>query len=166
MSDYEQAVFISYAWGDEREENMPKRKAPGSQQTSIKVGNISDISGSVNIAAGNITTHHTTAGLSAAEIKQLFDGLYANIDASTKISSSNKEDLKAEVKEIQSMVTEAGKKNGKVDEGFLARRFRNIARVAPDVLDVVVATLGNPLAGLGVAVKKIAEKAKEETASA
>jgi len=34
---------------------------------------------------------------------------------------------------------------------------------APDVLDVVVATLANPLAGLGVAVKKIAEKAKEET---
>jgi hypothetical protein len=50
-----------------------------------------------------------------------------------------------------------------MDEGFLARRFRNIARMAPDVLDVVVATLGNPLAGLGVAVKKIAEKAKEET---
>jgi hypothetical protein len=35
--------------------------------------------------------------------------------------------------------------------------------MAPDVLDVVVATLGNPLAGLGVAVKKIAEKAKQET---
>ena len=35
--------------------------------------------------------------------------------------------------------------------------------MAPDVLDVIVATLGNPLAGLGVAAKKIAEKAKEET---
>jgi hypothetical protein len=32
-----------------------------------------------------------------------------------------------------------------------------------EVLDVVVAPLANPLAGLGVAVKKIAEKAKEET---
>jgi len=31
------------------------------------------------------------------------------------------------------------------------------------MLDVVVATLSNPLAGLHVAVKKIAEKAKEET---
>ena len=43
------------------------------------------------------------------------------------------------------------------------KRFCNIARMAPDVLDVIVATLGNPLAGLGVAVKKIAERAKEET---
>lgn len=38
--------------------------------------------------------------------------------------------------------------------------------MAPDILDVVVATLGNPLAGIGGAVKKIAEKAKEESAGA
>lgn len=42
-------------------------------------------------------------------------------------------------------------------------RFRNISRMAPDLLDAVVAELANPLAGLGVAVRKIAEKAKEET---
>jgi hypothetical protein len=71
--------------------------------------------------------------------------------------------LKAEVKEIQSTVTEAAHKNEKVDEGFLLRRFRYIARTAPDLLDLVVATLGNPLAGLGVMAQKIAEKAKEET---
>ena len=69
------------------------------------------------------------------------------------------------MQEIQSTVTEAAQKNEKVDEGFLSRRFRNIARMAPDVLDLVVAMLANPLAGLGVAVKKIAEKAKEETKS-
>jgi hypothetical protein len=34
--------------------------------------------------------------------------------------------------------------------------------MTPDVLDVVVASLGNPLAGLGEAEKKIAEKAKSE----
>jgi hypothetical protein len=36
--------------------------------------------------------------------------------------------------------------------------------MAPDVLDLVVAALGNPFAGLGVAFKKIAETAKEEAA--
>ena len=144
---------------------MPKKKhaSTSGRQTSVRVGNISDISGNVNVAGGNITTHQTVTGLSPAEIKQLFDGLYANIDAHVGTPSADKEDIKAEVKEIQSTVTQAAQKNEKVDEGFLSRRFRNIARVAPDVLDVVVATLGNPLAGLGVAVKKIAEKAKEET---
>jgi hypothetical protein len=37
--------------------------------------------------------------------------------------------------------------------------------MAPDLLDMLVATLANPLTGLGVAVKKIAEKAKEEVKS-
>jgi hypothetical protein len=144
---------------------MPKKKrtTSSSKSTSVRVGDISDISGNVNVAGGNITTHHTVTGLSAAEIKQLFDGLYTNIDVRANTSAADKEDLKAEVKEIQSTVTEAVQKNEKVDEGFLSRRFRNIARMAPDILDIVVATLGNPLAGLGVAVKKIAEKAKEET---
>ncbi len=134
------------------------------QQTNIRVGNISGVSGGdVNIAGGNITTNKTTTGLSAVELKQLFDQLYKSIDIDTNTSSADKEDLKAEVKEIQATLTEANQKNEKIDESFMSRRFRNIARMAPDILDVVVATLGNPLAGLGVAVKKIAEKAREET---
>jgi hypothetical protein len=98
-------------------------------------------------------------------MKQLFDGLYTKIDANPEVLPADKEDIKAEVKEIQSTVTDAAQRNDKVDEGFLARRFRNIARMAPDILDVIVATLGNPLAGLGVAVKKIADKAKAETSA-
>ena len=142
---------------------MPKKKRTSNKQTTVRVGNVSDVSGNVNVAGGNITTHHTTTGLSAAEIGQLFDDLYAKIETRPETPTADKEDLKAEVKEIQTTVTEAAQENEKVDEGFLSRRFRNIARMAPDVLDVVVTTLGNPLAGLGVAVKKIAEKAKEET---
>jgi len=42
-------------------------------------------------------------------------------------------------KEIQSTVTDAAQKNEKVDQSFLSRRFRNIPRMALDVLDIVVA---------------------------
>lgn len=138
---------------------MPKKKRESSKRTSVRVGNISSVSGNLNIAGGNVTTHQTTTGLSAAEIKGLFDQVYAKIDARPDTPLTDKEDLKAEVKEIQATVTEAAKENKKVDESFLARRFRNIARMAPDILEVIVATLANPLAGLGIAVKKIAEKA-------
>jgi len=119
----------------------------------------------VNVAGGNITTHHTVSGLSGVEIKQLFDQLYAKIEIRPETPPAVKEDLKAEVKEIQAAVTDAARKNQKVDESFLARHFRNIARMAPDVLEVIVATLASPLAGLGVAVRKIAEKAKADTSS-
>lgn len=145
---------------------MPKKKRTNTsnKSTSLRVGNIFDVSGNVNIAGGNLITHHKTTGLSVTEIQQLFDSLYAEIEAQAKASPSAKEDIKSEVQEIQSTVTEAAQKNEKVDESFLARRFRNIARMAPDLLDVIVATLANPLAGLGIAVKKIAERAKEEIA--
>lgn len=130
------------------------------------MGNISGVSGKINIAGGNVTTHETKTGLSKAEIETLFDKLYSVIETKTASSPADKDDLKAEVKEIQTAVKDAVKKNEKVDEGFLARRFRNIARMAPDVLDVIVATLANPLAGLGIAFGKIADKAKEEAKGA
>ncbi|HSL44992.1 MAG TPA: hypothetical protein VK897_16290 [Anaerolineales bacterium] len=140
---------------------MPKKKRPSTKQVDIKVGSVSDVSGNMNIAGGNITTQHTTTDLSTARLARLFDELYTLIESRADTSSTDKDDLKMEVREIQSVVTEAAKKNENVNEEFLARRLRNIARISPDILDVVVATFANPLAGLGLAVKKIAEKAKE-----
>src|SRR5688572_25427670 len=123
---------------------MPKKKRVSNKQSTVKVGNLSGISGNVNVAGGNITTHQTTTtGLNVVEIKHLFDQLYTEINALSKTSPADKEDIKAEVKEIQANVTEAAQKNEKADEGVLARRFRNIARMALDVLDVIVATLGH-----------------------
>src|SRR6266498_2040695 len=107
---------------------MPKKKREKSKQTSVRVGNISDISGNVNVAGGNITTHYTT-GLSGEELRQLFLDIYRDVDG-LNTAPTTKEDLKAEVKEIQTTVTQAAQKNKKVDEGFLSRRFRNIAGMA------------------------------------
>ena len=138
-----QAISYQYSvrWRCQRKKHQ--------QQAKVKIGNVSDISGNLNVAGGNVTSPHTTSDLSAAEIEQFLDKLYTAIETNKKVSPTKKEDLKAEVKEIQFTVTEAAKKNEKVDEGFWAPRFRNIGRMAPDVLDVVVATLGNPLPGLG-----------------
>ena len=58
---------------------MPKKKNATVKKMNIKVGNISGVSGAVNIAGGNVTTHQTTNGLNAAEIKQLFDQRYTVI---------------------------------------------------------------------------------------
>ena len=141
---------------------MTDIKRKSDESTNIEVGDISDTSGTVNLAGRDIVTHHTASGLSAAEIKQLFDQIYSRIEMRANTSTADREDLKATVEEIQQTVTTAVQKNEQVDEGFLKRRFRNIARMAPDILDVVVAALANPLTGLGMAAKKIAEKAKEE----
>ena len=110
---------------------MQKKKRPttSNRSTIVRTGNISDISGNVNVATGNITTHHTITGLSAAEIRLLFDGLYSQIDTRTNTSPADKEDIKAEVKEIQSTVTEATQKNEKIEVSFLSRVLRNGSRI-------------------------------------
>jgi hypothetical protein len=142
---------------------MSKNKNKPEGQTNITVGDISGMSGNLNVAGGNITTHSTNTVIHEAELRKAFDQVYETIDSRPEMNAAVKEDLKSEVQEIQTVVTEAVKKNEQVEEGFLSRRFRNIARMGPDVLDVIVATLGNPLAGVGVAIKKIADKAKEDT---
>ena len=141
---------------------MPNKKQSSGKQVSIKTGNISNVSGQVNIAGSNINAEQGGKDLDRKEIEQLFDKLFSAVESRPETSAKDKEGLKAEIEEIQETVVEAVEKQKEVNEGFFLRRFRNISRMAPDILDVVVATLGNPLAGLGVAVKKIAQMAKEE----
>jgi hypothetical protein len=45
---------------------MVRKKA---DENKVTVGNVTRVSGKVTIAGGNISTHHTVTGLSAAEIK-------------------------------------------------------------------------------------------------
>jgi hypothetical protein len=42
----------------------------------------------------------------------------------------------------------------------IERLLNTISAMAPDILDVIVATVGNPLSGIGLVIKKIGEKAK------
>jgi hypothetical protein len=67
---------------------------------------------------------------------------------------SNEADLKADVKDIQQEI----KKGKKADNEFIARRLRNIKRMAPEILEVVVATIVNPVFGLSVCSKESCEK--------
>jgi hypothetical protein len=141
---------------------MPKKKNRSGASTKVSVGNIRNVSGKVNVAGGNITTHESLPGLSPAELRDVFIDIYKDIDRQIGSRPAVKEDLKAEVREIEETVTAAAQKKETIDEGFFSHRFRNIARMSPDILDLVVAMLANPLAGLGLAVRKIAEKAKED----
>ncbi len=141
---------------------MPRSKDARENQSTIRVGNIDQNRGTIQIAGRDIKSSHISNGFSAAEVNRLFNQVYRSINAHDKTSSITRKDLKAEVKEIQVTVTEAAKNHQKVDANFLSRRFRNIARMAPDILDVVVATLAGPFSGLGILAEKVAKKAKED----
>jgi len=73
-------------------------------------------------------------------------------------------DLPAEDKSLLSQnveqITREAEKGQKADTNRIERLLNTIAAMAPDIFDVAITTLANPLAGLGLAAKKIGEKAK------
>lgn len=91
-------------------------------------------------------------------IQNTFAPVYERIGAS-KYSDAEKEDLRGEVKDIQN----EAKNDEAASESFIARRLRNIQRMAPDIADVILAALASPGAAVPLVIKKIAEKMKSES---
>ncbi len=136
----------------------------GKKQNDKPVERRIDTGGGVYVE-GNVKTNtfinrdqNITLGASAEEMAKLFTALTAAIDSRPKTDVETKADLKAEVKELQAHAEEHG---DAPDENFVARRLHNIGRMAPDILDVAIAALGNPVGAAMLVIKKSAEKAKE-----
>jgi len=82
--------------------------------------------------------------------------IYEKVDVRTDLATPDKTDLKSELQSFE----DEDKKGPEANEGFLAQRLRNVKRIAPDILEVVFATIGNPAAGFGMIAKKVADKMK------
>ena len=116
--------------------------------------------GAGSVIIGGDATNNTIvtgSGHSVGVVHNAFQPIYRAVEES-KLAAADKQDITAEVQDLEAEV----KKGDEADESFLARRLRNIQRMSPDILDVAVATLANPAAGLGMVVKKVAEKMKAE----
>lgn len=114
------------------------------------------IGGNVTVG-GDFVGHdkNVTINNQTAMQKELFESLLQQIEQRPNTPPEDVDDLKANVQEFQ---TEA-EKGDEADETFLARRLRNIERIAPDIGEVLVATIANPAAGFALIVKKVAERA-------
>ena len=85
-----------------------------------------------------------------------FASIYQKIDAKPDLEPSDKEDLKADVQDVQAEVA----KGEEADESFLERRLRSIKRMAPDILETIATTLADPKAGLALVIRKVMQKAQ------
>ena len=91
------------------------------------------------------------------ELTAFFEIIEKAVDKNDNLAPADKQDVKAELKEIQTSLEEP-----KPDETFLARRFRNIKRMSPEIVEVAFETLKNPAGGVAEVVKRIAKKMAEE----
>jgi predicted transport protein len=139
-------------------DDNPKQTSP---QSVINTDGGAFIGGGVNTGGGKFIGRDDRSknGLSAEEIQLLFRDVYSAVEQKRNISSDEKADIRTELEEVKQELA----KGDKADETFLQRRLRNIGRIAPDILEVTLATMANPVAGLGLVAKKIAEKMKLDT---
>ena len=115
-----------------------------------------------NVEGSNLVTgNHNQVGIQNSDRDALFNDLLTRIDQRPNTSPEDREDLKTSVAEIKS----ESEKGEQADETFLTRRFRNIKRIAPDIAEVLLATLANPMAGFAAIVKKVAAHAQRSASS-
>ena len=132
---------------------MPKKPSSKSSSDKITVGNISKSTG-VAIGRGAQASVKQTTGASAEEIAKAFAAISAKVNALPE--GPDKTVAASAVKALQ----DEAQKGEKASESNVEKWFDFLAQAAPDAFEVAAATFANPIAGLGVAFKKITERAK------
>jgi len=132
------------------EKKNKKKNGLSAGDGSIVIGG--NVKGS-NIVMGN----HNTISNQSVNIAPLFQTIYHYVDTHPKLQAEKKQDAKEELKEIEIALEEP-----KPDENFILRRFRNLNRMAPEIVEVAFETLKNPIGGVAEIIKRIAKKMAEE----
>jgi hypothetical protein len=132
----------------------------GNKKNGISAGNNSIVIGG-NVQSSNIVLgNNNTVKNQSINIGQLFKSISHEVDNYPYLGPADKDDIKAELQEIQTALEKPDP-----DEGFLARRFRNIKRMAPDIVEVAFETLKNPLGGVAEIIKRVAKKMAEDASA-
>jgi len=118
-----------------------------------------DISGT-GIAIGRGAQSTVTQGLGGDELARLFATIYRQIETRPEDPDVDKEELHETVKKVQQETAKGEQANAKK----VRRWLKTLGMMAPDILEVTVACLTNPVAGVADVIRKVAAKAKEQAA--
>ena len=117
-----------------------------------------DISGTAGLGRG--AQVHVQQGISADEVAQLFARIYREIEARPAPPDVEKEEITEAVQQIEQEVAQGEQAKPKKVERWL----RFLVEMAPDIGDIVIKTLTNPLAGIVEVVRKVAARVQAERA--
>jgi len=92
--------------------------------------------------------------VSGSELGELFEKVNALIGQAKINPDYDRDEVKETAKRIEKEVA----KGDSADVGKVERRLKTLLDMAPDVAEVVVAGLANPIAGVAAAVTKLAKR--------
>ena len=128
---------------------MAKSKKPNTQITQ---GGI-QITGNVSIKDSKIAGRDNIEK-NVFNVNVSFAPVYNAIQENANIPTDVKENLTENVKQLEQEIN----KGEKAEPSFIQKRMETIQKMAPEIAEVVVATLQNPAAGIGLVVKKVIDK--------
>jgi len=118
----------------------------------IVVGNISG----VGIAIGREAQATVHQGLGGDELARLFATVYQRIDARPESANVDKAELRSTVRRVQ----QEAAKGEQASPGKVERWLTILAEMAPDILEVTVASLLSPAAGIAAVIRNVADRAR------
>ena len=105
------------------------------------------------VAAGSGITQ-VNQGADLKDLAALFQSVYKQIDNRPAADDIDNDEITNKVKQIEAEAKKGEQANAKKIERWLT----DLKNIAPDILEVTAAALLNPIAGVALAVAKVAEK--------
>ena len=139
----------------EEKKVAPKKNTSSRSTTGDKI--TISITGNSNVAAvGRGAQAFVQQGSGSSELERWRKEMEGKINALRDLPPEDKSTLNQQVGQI----AREAEKGPEADPRRIERLLNTIAVMAPDIFDVAVTTVINPLAGIGLVVKKIGEQAK------
>jgi chorismate mutase len=91
----------------------------------------------------------------------MFEAVFKKIESLPANPDVDKEEILETVQKIQ----EETNKENQANPNKLERWISSIAKMAPDILEVMAASLAGPVTGFTAVFKKIVDKARQESSS-
>jgi hypothetical protein len=107
----------------------------------------------------NVVTIHQFRGPDAEELTALFETINQHIQSRPPDPNVDKEEILDKVQKIQAEVS----KGEEANQTKLGRWMEDLNKIAPDIIDVALASLGGPVSGITAVLKKIADHAHQQT---
>ena len=120
-----------------------------------------NVIGTINATGGaTVRVDQRVIHQATPELEELFKSVHEKVQARPEAPGEDKAKLEKQVKQIE----RESARGEAADQDKLEGWLRKLAKMAPDILDVMAASLAGPAAGFTMVFKKIVERAKAETA--
>lgn len=134
--------------------NERQKKQIGGDQNVIQ----GSISGGVIVQGrGANVAFQQSSGINEEQLSLVFEKLYQAIQARPDDPDIDKEEISETVQRIEQEV----KKGDQTNDSKLRRWMENLNKMAPDIVEVILASLSGPVSGLTAVLKKVAEHARQ-----